>query len=145
MPRVNDIYLLGRSIHFPIALEGALKMKELAYVHAEGIAAGELKHGPLALMDRNAVVFVINPEDGTYRDTLSSAHEVKARGAKIIGISNIANEVYDAIIEIPKMDNEMLYPLVEVIPLQLFSYYLALQNNTDPDFPRNLAKSVTVR
>ena len=145
MPRVNDIYLLGRSVHFPIALEGALKMKELAYVHAEGIAAGELKHGPLALMDRNAVVFVINPEDGTYGDTLSSAHEVKARGAKIIGISNLANDVYDAMIEIPRMENEMLYPLLEVIPLQLFSYYLALQNNTDPDFPRNLAKSVTVR
>jgi glucosamine--fructose-6-phosphate aminotransferase (isomerizing) len=145
LPRVNDIYILGRSIHFPIALEGALKMKELAYVHAEGIAAGELKHGPLALMDRNAVVFVVNPEDATYSDTLSSAHEVKARGAKIIGISTVSNEVYDAIIEIPKMENEMLYPLLEVIPLQLFSYYLALQNNTDPDFPRNLAKSVTVR
>jgi glucosamine--fructose-6-phosphate aminotransferase (isomerizing) len=145
MPKVNDIYLLGRSIHFPIALEGALKMKELAYVHAEGIAAGELKHGPLALMDRNAVVFVLNPDDKTYSDTLSSAHEVKARGAKIIGISNIPNDVYDAMIEIPKMDNELLYPLIEIIPLQLFSYYLALHHNADPDFPRNLAKSVTVR
>lgn len=145
MPKVNDIYLLGRSIHFPIALEGALKMKELAYVHAEGIAAGELKHGPLALMDKNVVVFVINPDDKTYSDTLSSAHEVKARGAKIVGISNIPNDVYDAIIEIPKLDNELLYPLVEIIPLQLFSYYLALQRNADPDFPRNLAKSVTVR
>jgi glucosamine--fructose-6-phosphate aminotransferase (isomerizing) len=145
MPKVNDIYLLGRSIHFPIALEGALKMKELAYVHAEGIAAGELKHGPLALMDRNAVVFVLNPDDKTYDDTLSSAHEVKARGAKIIGISNVTNDIYDAMIEIPKMDNELLYPLVEIIPLQLFSYYLALHNNADPDFPRNLAKSVTVK
>ena len=145
MPRVNDIYLLGRSIHFPIALEGALKMKELAYVHAEGIAAGELKHGPLALMDKNAYVFVLNPDDVTYSDTLSSAHEVKARGAKIIGISNVPNEIYDAMIEIPKMENDLLYPLVEIIPLQLFSYYLALQNNADPDFPRNLAKSVTVR
>ncbi|HUG97155.1 MAG TPA: glutamine--fructose-6-phosphate transaminase (isomerizing) [Nitrososphaera sp.] len=145
MPKVNDIYLLGRSIHFPIALEGALKMKELAYVHAEGIAAGELKHGPLALMDKNAVVFVLNPDDKTYGDTLSSAHEVKARGAKIIGISNIPNDVYDAMIEMPRMDNELLYPLVEIIPLQLFSYYLALHNNADPDFPRNLAKSVTVR
>lgn len=145
MPKVNDIYLLGRSIHFPIALEGALKMKELAYVHAEGIAAGELKHGPLALMDKNAVVFVLNPDDKTYSDTLSSAHEVKARGAKIIGISNVPNDIYDAIIEIPKMDNELLYPLAEIIPLQLFSYYLALHNNADPDFPRNLAKSVTVR
>jgi glucosamine--fructose-6-phosphate aminotransferase (isomerizing) len=145
MSKVNDIYLLGRSIHFPIALEGALKLKELAYVHAEGIAAGELKHGPLALMDKNAVVFVLNPDDKTYTDTLSSAHEVKARGAKIIGISSVPNDVYDAIIEIPKMDNELLYPLVEIIPLQLFSYYLALHNNADPDFPRNLAKSVTVR
>ena len=145
MPKVNDIYLLGRSIHFPIALEGALKMKELAYVHAEGIAAGELKHGPLALMDRNAVVFVLNPEDKTYSDTLSSAHEVKARGAKLIGISNVPNDLYDAMLEIPKMENEMLYPIVEIIPLQLFSYYLALQHNADPDFPRNLAKSVTVR
>jgi len=145
MPKVNDIYLLGRSIHFPIALEGALKMKELAYVHAEGIAAGELKHGPLALMDKNAVVFVLNPDDKTYVDTLSSAHEVKARGAKIIGVSNVPNDVYDAMIEIPKVENELLYPLVEIIPLQLFSYYLALQNNADPDYPRNLAKSVTVR
>ena len=145
MPKVNDIYLLGRSIHFPIALEGALKMKELAYVHAEGIAAGELKHGPLALMDKNAVVFVLNPDDKTYTDTLSSAYEVKARGAKIIGISNLPNKVYDAMIEIPKMDSDFLYPLVEIIPLQLFSYYLALQHNADPDFPRNLAKSVTVR
>jgi glucosamine--fructose-6-phosphate aminotransferase (isomerizing) len=145
MPKVNDIYLLGRSIHFPIVLEGALKLKELAYVHAEGIAAGELKHGPLALMDKNAVVFVLNPDDKTYTDTLSSAHEVKARGAKIIGISNTPNDVYDAMIEIPEMENELLYPLVEIIPLQLFSYYLALHNNADPDFPRNLAKSVTVR
>jgi glucosamine--fructose-6-phosphate aminotransferase (isomerizing) len=145
MSKVNDIYLLGRSIHFPIALEGALKLKELAYVHAEGIAAGELKHGPLALMDKNAVVIVLNPDDQTYSDTLSSAHEVKARGAKIIGVSSVPNDVYDAMIEIPKMENELLYPLVEIIPLQLFSYYLALHNNADPDFPRNLAKSVTVR
>jgi glutamine---fructose-6-phosphate transaminase (isomerizing) len=145
MPKVNDIYLLGRSIHFPIALEGALKMKELAYVHAEGIAAGELKHGPLAMMDKNAVVFVLNPDDRTYSDMLSSAYQVKARGAKIIGISNVPNEIYDAMIEIPKIDNDLLYPLVEIIPLQLFSYYLALQHNADPDFPRNLAKSVTVR
>jgi glucosamine--fructose-6-phosphate aminotransferase (isomerizing) len=95
-------------------------------------------------MDKNAVVFVLNPNDKTYRDTLSSAHEVKARGAKIIGISNVPNDIYDAMIEIPTIENEILYPLIEIIPLQLFSYYLALQNNADPDFPRNLAKSVTV-
>jgi glucosamine--fructose-6-phosphate aminotransferase (isomerizing) len=91
------------------------------------------------------VVFVLNPDDRTYSDMLSSAYQVKARGAKIIGISNVPNEIYDAMIEIPKIDNDLLYPLVEIIPLQLFSYYLALQNNANPDFPRNLAKSVTVR
>jgi glucosamine--fructose-6-phosphate aminotransferase (isomerizing) len=88
---------------------------------------------------------VLNPDDRTYSDMLSSAYQVKARGAKIIGISNVPNDIYDAMIEIPKIDNDLLYPLVEIIPLQLFSYYLALQNNANPDFPRNLAKSVTVR
>jgi glucosamine--fructose-6-phosphate aminotransferase (isomerizing) len=88
---------------------------------------------------------VLNPDDRTYSDMLSSAHQVKARGAKVIGISNVPNDIYDAMIEIPKIDNDLLYPLVEIIPLQLFSYYLALQNNANPDFPRNLAKSVTVR
>ncbi|MEO9320556.1 MAG: glutamine--fructose-6-phosphate transaminase (isomerizing) [Nitrososphaera sp.] len=145
LSKASDIYLLGRSLHYPIALEGALKMKELAYVHAEGIAAGELKHGPLAMMDRNACVIVINPQDRTYADTLNSAHEVKARGAKIIGISNADSDIYDALIRIPSVANDLLYPLIETIPLQLLSYYLALQNNADPDFPRNLAKSVTVR
>jgi glucosamine--fructose-6-phosphate aminotransferase (isomerizing) len=145
MARVNDIYLLGRSLHFPIALEGALKMKELAYIHAEGMPAGELKHGPLALMDKNVYVFVLNPSDKTYTDTLGSVHEVKARGAKLIGISDVSSDLYDAMIKIPKMDSDILYPLLEVIPLQIFSYHLALQNNVDPDFPRNLAKSVTVR
>ena len=140
MPKVNDIYLLGRSIHFPIALEGALKMKELAYVHAEGIAAGELKHGPLAMMDKNAVVFVLNPDDRTYSDMLSSAYQVKARGAKIIGISNVPNEIYDAMIEIPTIDNDLLYPLVEIIPLQLFSYYLALQQQRGSRLPAEPCK-----
>jgi glucosamine--fructose-6-phosphate aminotransferase (isomerizing) len=145
--RINDIYVLGRSIHFPIALEGALKLKELAYVHAEGIAAGELKHGPLALMDSNALVIVLNPHDDTWNDTMNSAHEVKARGAKIVGICSAGEsaDIYDATIQIPKIENSVLYPIIEVVPLQIFSYYLALQNNADPDFPRNLAKSVTVK
>jgi len=140
----KDIYILGRSLHYPIALEGALKLKELSYIHAEGIAAGELKHGPLALMEKGTRVIVINPQDNTFTDTLSNAHEIKARGATIIGISDRPNDIYDQLIKIPA-DNELLYPLVEIIPLQLFSYYLALQNNADPDFPRNLAKSVTVK
>jgi glutamine---fructose-6-phosphate transaminase (isomerizing) len=141
---INDIYILGRSMHYPIALEGALKIKEIAYIHAEGIAAGELKHGPLALIDKNTVMIVINPGDTTFDDTVSNAHEIKARGATVVGISNKENEVYDHFIKIPKV-RDVLYPLIEVIPLQILSYYLALKKNVDPDYPRNLAKSVTVR
>jgi glucosamine--fructose-6-phosphate aminotransferase (isomerizing) len=131
-------------MHYPIALEGALKIKEIAYIHAEGIAAGELKHGPLALIDKNTVMIVINPGDTTFDDTVSNAHEIKARGATVVGISNKKNEVYDHFIKIPQV-RDVLYPLIEVIPLQILSYYLALKKNVDPDYPRNLAKSVTVR
>ena len=92
---VSDIYILGRGIHFPIAKEAALKLKELTYIHAEGIPGGELKHGPLALMDSNVFVIIINPNDSTYQETLNSANEIKARGAKIIGISNKNDSVYD--------------------------------------------------
>jgi glucosamine--fructose-6-phosphate aminotransferase (isomerizing) len=141
---INDIYLLGRSMHYPIALEGALKIKEIAYIHAEGIAAGELKHGPLALIDKSTVMIVINPRDTTFNDTLSNAHEIKARGATVIGISDEANEVYDHFIKIPPV-SDILYPILEVIPLQIIAYYLALKKNVDPDYPRNLAKSVTVK
>jgi glucosamine--fructose-6-phosphate aminotransferase (isomerizing) len=141
---IKDIYILGRSIHYPIALEGSLKIKELAYIHAEGIAAGELKHGPLALIDSKSLVIVINPYDGTYQDIVSSAHEIKSRGAKIIGISNKNNIVYDHYLEIPEC-MDYLYPIVEVIPLQLMAYYLSLKMQVDPDYPRNLAKSVTVK
>jgi glutamine---fructose-6-phosphate transaminase (isomerizing) len=141
---IKDIYILGRSIHYPIALEGSLKIKELAYIHAEGIAAGELKHGPLALIDKDSVVVVLNPTDETYQDVISSSNEIKSRGAYIIGISNKKNEVYDRFVELPEVDS-YLYPILEVIPLQLMSYYLALQKQVDPDYPRNLAKSVTVK
>ena len=141
---IRDIYILGKSLHFPIALEGALKIKELTYVHAEGIAAGEIKHGPLALIDNNSIVIVINPRDNTYDDVLSNAHEIKSRGATIIGISNESEEVYDYFIKLPNFDS-ILYPLIEIIPLQLLAYHLALKKNADPDYPRNLAKSVTVK
>ena len=141
---VSDIYILGRGINFPIAIESALKLKELTYIHAEGIAGGELKHGPLALMDSDVYVIIINPNDSTYSDTLTSAREIKARGAKIIGVSDIESDVYDHWIEIPKID-EVLYPISEMIPIQLLSYYAALAKETDPDYPRNLAKSVTVK
>jgi len=141
---ISDIYVLGRGIHYPIAIESALKLKELTYIHAEGIAGGELKHGPLALMDSNVFVIIINPNDSTYSDTLTSAREIKARGAKIIGISDEKSEVYDYWIEIPKT-GELVYPISETIPIQLLSYYAAIEKDTDPDYPRNLAKSVTVK
>ncbi len=141
---VSDIYVLGRGIHYPIALESSLKLKELTYIHAEGLPGGELKHGPLALMDNNTYVIMINPDDSTYSDTLTSAREIKARGAKVIGISDKPSDVYDYWIEISKID-ESMYPLVEIIPIQLLAYYAAVEKETDPDYPRNLAKSVTVK
>ena len=144
LKEVSDIYVLGRGIHYPIASEGSLKLKELTYIHAEGLAGGELKHGPLALMDSNSFVLIINPNDSTYNDTLMSAKQIKARGARVIGISDKPSDAYDYWIEIPSI-NESLYPLVEIIPIQLLAYYAALEKDTDPDYPRNLAKSVTVK
>jgi glutamine---fructose-6-phosphate transaminase (isomerizing) len=140
----KDIYVLGRSIHYPIALEGALKIKELSYVHAEGIPAGELKHGPLALIDKNSCVLVLNPNDSTFDDVKTNAHEIKARGASLIGIGSSPSDVYDRFIAIPEVD-EVLLPILEVIPFQVIAYYLALEKNANPDYPRNLAKSVTVK
>ncbi|HET7149757.1 MAG TPA: glutamine--fructose-6-phosphate transaminase (isomerizing) [Candidatus Nitrosopolaris sp.] len=140
----RDIYIIGRSIHYAIALEGALKIKELAYVHTEGIAAGELKHGPLALIDRNSYVLLVNPNDIASEDNIASAYEIKARGAKIIGISDRPNNVYDIFIKIPSLKSTF-YPIIEVLPFQILAYYLALAKNADPDYPRNLAKSVTVK
>ncbi len=141
---VSDIYVLGRGIHYPIASEAALKLKELTYIHAEGIPGGELKHGPLALMDSNVYVIIINPNDSTYTDTLTSAREIKARGAKIIGISDKNSDVYDHWIEIPSI-KESMFPIIEIITIQLLAYYSAVEKDTDPDYPRNLAKSVTVK
>ncbi|MGH9921259.1 MAG: glutamine--fructose-6-phosphate transaminase (isomerizing) [Nitrososphaerales archaeon] len=141
---IGNIYILGRGLHFPIALEGALKLKELVYVHAEGLPAGELKHGPLALMDENTTVIMLNPDDETYNDTLSNVHEIKARGARVIGVSNINSNKYDNWIKIPKT-KDIMYPVLEVIPLQLLSYHTALKRESNPDYPRHLAKSVTVK
>lgn len=141
---ISDIYILGRGINYPIATESALKLKELTYIHAEGIAGGELKHGPLALMDSQVFVIILNPNDSTYSDTLTSAREIKARGAKIIGVSDVKSDVYDYWIEMPKI-NQVLYPISEIIPIQLLAYYAALEKDADPDYPRNLAKSVTVK
>ena len=144
LKNISNLFVIGRGIHYPISKEGALKIKEITYVHAEGIAGGELKHGPLALMDDSTYVIVINPDDDSYVDNLSSVHEIKSREAKVIGISNKPDPSYDYWIQIPTI-REDLYPLIEIIPLQLIAYYLALERDIDPDYPKNLAKSVTVK
>ena len=141
---IQNLFVIGRGIHYPISKEGALKIKEITYIHAEGIAGGELKHGPLALMDSSTYVIVINPDDDSYVDNISSVHEIKSREAKVIGISNKPDPSYDYWIQIPTI-REDLYPLIEIIPLQLIAYYLALARDIDPDYPKNLAKSVTVK
>ncbi len=140
----NDFYFIARGINFAIALEGALKMKEISYIHAEGMPAGELKHGTLALIDKGTPVVVICPNDYTYEETLANAHETKARGAFVIGVSEETHPIFDDWIVIPEVD-EIFQPLVTVVPLQLLAYYSALTRGRDPDKPRNLAKSVTVK
>lgn len=141
---VNDIYVLGRGVHYAIASEASLKLKELAYVHAEGLPGGELKHGPLALMDEQTYILLINPKDETYNETIITGKQIKSRGAKIIGISDVAHEMYDYWLRMPAVD-PIQYPLVEIIPIQLLAYYIAVAKDTDPDYPKNLAKSVTVK
>jgi glutamine---fructose-6-phosphate transaminase (isomerizing) len=140
---IKDIYIIGKSVHYPIALEGAMKLKEHAYVHAEGIEAGEMKYGTIAAIDDLSAIIAINPIDPTFDDIKSTVNEIKARDGSVIGISDKRNENYDHFIEIPHMDNDILYPLIEVIPFQLLAYNLALTNNMDPDNPRNLRKFMT--
>ena len=146
LKNLEHLYILGRGIHYPIAKEGALKIKELSYIHAEGVATGELKHGPLALMDENTYVILINPKDdaSSYADNLSNASEIKSRGAKVIGLSSENNPVYDQWIPLPEVP-KIFYPLIENIPFQLMAYYLSIERGNDPDYPRNLAKCVTVK
>jgi glucosamine--fructose-6-phosphate aminotransferase (isomerizing) len=144
LANASDLYFIGRGSHFPVALEGALKVKELAYIHAEGLAAGELKHGTLALVEHDTPTVVLNPHDETYTETLSNAEEIKARGGFIVGVSDVPNQVYDAWVPFSAAPPPLL-PLVEVIPLQLLAYYCAVDRRQNPDYPRNLAKSVTVK
>ena len=140
----NDFYYLGRGINFSIATEGALKLKEVAYVHAEGMPAGELKHGTLALIEQGTPVVVVCPDDYTYGETLSNAMEAKSRRAYIIGVSDRESDIFDFWVEVPRVD-ELLYPMVTIVPLQLMAYHMALARGYNPDKPRNLAKSVTVK
>jgi glucosamine--fructose-6-phosphate aminotransferase (isomerizing) len=140
----SDFYYIARGINFAIASEGALKLKEISYIHAEGMPAGELKHGTLALIEPGTPVVVICPADYTFPETLSNATEAKSRGAYVIAVSDKESDIYDSWVKIPEVD-ELLYPMVVVVPLQLLAYYLAINRGCDPDKPRNLAKSVTVK
>ncbi len=140
----NDFYYIARGINFAIAGEGALKIKEIAYVHAEGMPAGELKHGTLALIEDGTPVVAICPSDYTFNETLSNVAETKARGAFAIGVCDRQESLFDECIKIPQVE-EIFYPLVCILPLQLLAYHLAIAKGLDPDKPRNLAKSVTVR
>lgn len=140
----NDFYYIARGINFAMAAEGALKLKEVSYIHAEGMPAGELKHGTLSLIEEGTPVVAICPRDYTFDETLTNAAETKARKAFVIGVSDENNALFDEWIEIPAVD-EIFYPLVIIVPLQLLAYHLAIARGKDPDKPRNLAKCVTVR
>lgn len=145
--RYHHCLYLGRGINFPTALEGALKLKELSYVHAEGYAAGELKHGPIALIDSLMPVIAVATQSETYDKIFSNLEEVKARDGKIIAIATVGDQrikaVAEDIIYVPEVP-ELLSPMINVLPLQLLAYYVALRRGYDVDQPRNLAKSVTV-
>jgi glucosamine--fructose-6-phosphate aminotransferase (isomerizing) len=148
LAQARDVLYLGRGVHYPIALEGALKLKEISYIHAEGYAAGELKHGPIALIDEHTPVVVVAPHDALFEKTLSNMQEVNARGGKLIVITDAAGAVACAdiakhIIMIPACD-PFIAPLVYSVPIQLLAYFTAVHKGTDVDQPRNLAKSVTV-
>jgi glucosamine--fructose-6-phosphate aminotransferase (isomerizing) len=141
----QDVIFLGRGINYPIALEGALKLKEISYIHAEGYPAGEMKHGPIALLDARVPVVSIAVPGPVFDKVLSNAQEAKARDAQLIGVAPDCadTELFDLLLPLPEVD-ELLTPLLTVIPMQLLSYHIAAHRGLDVDQPRNLAKSVTV-
>lgn len=142
----NFLYL-GRGYNFPVALEGALKLKEISYIHAEGYPAAEMKHGPIALIDENMPIVVIATKAEHYDKVVSNIQEIKSRKGKIIGVitegDTVVRELADHVIEVPETI-EALSPLLTTIPLQLLSYHIAVMLGKNVDQPRNLAKSVTV-
>jgi glucosamine--fructose-6-phosphate aminotransferase (isomerizing) len=152
--RASDFLFLGRGIHYPIALEGALKLKEISYIHAEGYPAGEMKHGPNALIDENLPVVIIATRDVNnpnsvlrYEKTMSNLKEVKARSGVVIALATEGDEeikeAADHVLYVPPAPEE-LSPILEIVPLQLLAYHIAVRRGCDVDQPRNLAKSVTV-
>ena len=146
--KARDILFLGRDLMYPIALEGALKLKEISYIHAEGYASGELKHGPIALLDEQVPVVVIAPSDGLFEKSISNMQEVMARGAKVILITDsagaaVVNDATEYCVILPQI-NPVLAPILYALPMQLLAYHTGIAKGTDVDQPRNLAKSVTV-
>jgi len=143
----TDFLFLGRGYNFPVALEGALKLKEISYIHAEGYPAAEMKHGPIALVDENLPVVFVATKDSYYEKIVSNVQEIKARKGKVIAVATVGDEVIpgmaDDVMFVPDAD-EAIAPLLSVVPLQLLSYYVGLYKGLDVDKPRNLAKSVTV-
>jgi len=143
----RDFLYLGRGVQFPIALEGALKLKELSYIHAEGYAGGEMKHGPIALIADRLPVVALAPRDGSYERMLGNIEEVRARDGQVIAVVHAGDRAVASkaqhVIEVPACA-DLLAPLITVIPLQLLAYHIAVRLGCDVDQPRNLAKSVTV-
>jgi glucosamine--fructose-6-phosphate aminotransferase (isomerizing) len=147
LDKTSNALYLGRGVNFPVALEGALKLKEISYIHAEGYPAAEMKHGPIALIDENMPVVFIAPKDAVHSKIVSNIEEVKARGGKVIALTNAGDteieRLADATFTIPET-LDLLTPILTSIPLQLISYYAAVRRGCNVDQPRNLAKSVTV-
>ena len=145
--KASDVLYLGRGVNYPVALEGALKLKEISYIHAEGYPAGEMKHGPIALINEQMPVVVLIPHDGVFQKTLSNLKEVESRGGRIIVVTDAPSPELEAVaadvLTVPQT-NELLTPILLTVPLQLLAYHVAVYRGTDVDQPRNLAKSVTV-
>lgn len=141
--KVESMYIIGKDVNYPMALESAIKLQEVSYIHAEGFAGGELKHGPIALISEGTPCIALVANDETKHEIISNAIEVKSRGGYIIGVAPENNEAFDYWIKVP--DVGMASPIVSIIPIQILAYQLALLRENDPDMPRNLAKSVTVK
>jgi glucosamine--fructose-6-phosphate aminotransferase (isomerizing) len=143
----DDFLFLGRSVSYPVAMEGALKLKEISYIHAEGYPAGEMKHGPIALLDDRVPVVALVPRDSVYEKMVSNIEEVKARNARVLAVATAGDDdiarLCDDVLWVPET-REMLSPLLTVVPLQLFAYHAAKMRGCNVDQPRNLAKTVTV-
>lgn len=143
LKKAEHIYIVGRGVSYPTAMEAALKIKEVSYIHTEGLAGGELKHGPIALVAKGTPVLVFAPDDETHDAMISNATEMKARGAYIIGISSSHDTIFDEWIEVKDIGEATV--IAQIIPAQFLAYFLAVEKGLDPDKPRNLAKSVTVK